>query len=1018
MMTDNPASSHNPSLHDQAVRAPSVYTIGPAHSFVDALARSLLDQYGDQPLALGAIQILLPNRRSARSLREAFLRNHGGRPMLLPRMLAIGDVDEDALDITAPASDLIDLRPAISDTDRLFYLTRLCLQIPENHGRPGSMAAALKLARDLARLIDSVHTERLDFSRLKELVPEKLAHHWQNTLKFLEVITDQWPRLLDHLGQCDPAERRNGLLAALTQKWQTHPPRGLVIAAGSTGSIPATADLLALVARLPKGCVILPGFDRSLDDDLWQALDPGHPQFLMKALLDHMRVSRHEVENWPLVKADQALESQRADRLLLINSALLPAKQVDRWNAISIDHQTAKKGLERIDCDGLSEEAGVIALLLREALDHPEKRAALVTPDRALARQVRAHLARWDIAIDDSAGDPAERSLSGSFLRLTLSFAADPGPINLLALLKHPLAAAGMKPSALRQLARRLDRHESREGSALRGPRPEASIDGMEKAAADAGVDEADLGLLNKIFALLRPLESVLHSPSLAVGDLLSCHLDVAQNLAQSHDQSGADRLWRGEAGEHLAQYLAKARAGIDCLGATRGKDYPAFFHALITDQMVRPRYGMHPRLAILGPIEARLHHVDLMILGGLNEGTWPANPGHDPWASRAMRKDFGLPDPDQRIGQSAHDLVQAMGAPHIILTRSGKVDGTPSVPSRWLSRLEALAPYLDGRKSPMVRLYQALDQPDKIEPIDAPRPMPPLSARPRSLSVTQVELWVRDPYALYARHILKLRPLEDLEAEPGALHKGTIWHQALDDYKRRAIPTWSRDEAYKALIECGKTAFGPLLERPSIWAFWWPRFQTMGRRFLEIEEERRDSHETIATEIRGEWPIHEGPWPFTLKARADRLDRERASGHIEIIDYKTGSPPQKRRIEAGFAPQLPLEGVMVNEGAFNGLLPCAVAGLSFWQLRGTRDPIEIKHVAGHDEQISASRAGFLSLLARFSKPHTPYLSNPRPANTGYGDYDHLARTAEWTRLPDLDDLPMDFNGHEPIKED
>jgi len=983
---------------------PSVTTIPPSVPFVDALAASLLERYGSDPLALSRVRVLLPNRRSLRSLRDALLRASGGQPILLPRLSPIGDVDEDAFAFSPGIGEGLTLPPAISETRRLFLLAKLVMRWKQNRGEAMPPAGALRLARELAGLIDSVHTEGLDFADLEDLVPEELASHWQITLEFLEIVSDQWPDILAAEGAIDPADRRNRLIRALIARWRAEPPETPVIAAGSTGSIPATADLLALVARLDRGTVILPGFDRDMDEETWEAIGPGHPQFLMRRLLDRMGVAREEVAAWPLEADSAARKDARAPRMEALTAALEPAATLGRRRPDPERPREAVRGLTRIDAPGPREEAGAIALAMREVLETPGKTAALITHDRRLARRVRAELVRWEIAVDDSAGDPAGQTAPGVFLRL-LARAAAAGfaPSALLALLKHPLAAGGGPPQAMRRLARAVDRQDSRaHGPLLRGPKPAPGIDALLAAAKGAGLPGKWYRRLEAVLELLRPLETVVGAEAeRSLRDLMDVHLRVAEALAASDTQSGGERLWRGPAGEALAETIADINAASAALPPIAGARYPGVFEALLESVRVRPPYGGHPRLAILGPIEARLHHADRMILGGLNEGSWPPATDHDPWMNRKMRADFGLPALERRIGQAAHDFLQAAGAPEVILTRAQKEAGTPSLESRWLSRLAVMAPKLPGGER-LLAIYDELDQPREIRPSPPPAPRPPVEKRPKTLSVTQVELWMRDPYALYARHVLGLEPLSALEADPAAPERGIAMHAALDAFMRRRSGRESREAALALLEECGKAAFGPLLERPAVWAFWWPRFQAVAARFLEIQAEREAEFETPGTEIFAELAI-EAAIPFTLRAKADRIDRCRADKSLEIVDYKTGTPPSKKRVEAGFAPQLPLEGWMAQEGAFTGLDPAAVRGLAFWQLRGTREPIGIQVIADPERHIRAAAQGLKRLIAQYAREETPYLSNPRPAFTGYGEYDHLARIREWQALPALE---------------
>ena len=667
---------------------PRVFTIPPGTPFVDALVAALLEERRDDPLVLTRYTLLLPTRRAVRSLREAFLRFSGGKALLLPRMTPIGDIDEDALGFSAEAQPLSDvdleIPPAIPELRRRLLLAELIRKID---GRPAEHA--VRLAAELGRLIDQAETERLGFDRLATLVPERYTAHWQITLEFLKIVTEHWPKVLEAEGAIDPAARRNRLLDAQAALWRSRPPADPVIAAGSTGSIPATAELLSVIALLPQGRVVLPGLDRHLDTDAWEALEPSHPQYGLKNLLNRIGIERRDVADWPgggILASDPA-------RAVLMSEAMRPAATTDAWRRLGTLPEGALDGLRRSACPTPREEAGVVALLMREALETPGRTAALVTPDRMLARRVAVELERWGIEVDDSAGNPLDVTPPGTFLRLLAETAAEAlAPLPLIALLKHPLAAGGMDPGYIRHQARRL------EIALLRGPRPAAGFDGLR--AALRYVEEPQRPDLARLIARLQDAMSefvaLLQSPALKIPQAVQAHVKCAEKLAASDSHDGEQRLWAGDAGEQAANFVAELNRAGSRFPALEGGAYPAFFGTLLAGHAVRPRHGRHPRLFIWGPLEARLQHTDHLLLGGLTDGAWPPEPAIDPWMSRPMRVTFGLPEPERRVGLSAHDFAQASAAPEVVLTRSLKVEGTPTVPARWLLRLDNLLRAVD----------------------------------------------------------------------------------------------------------------------------------------------------------------------------------------------------------------------------------------------------------------------------------------------------------------------------------
>ena len=968
----------------------NVFTIPSGLPFVDTLASGMLAEAKGDPLALAAAEVLLPNRRACRALREAFLRLSEGRPLLLPRMRTIEAVDEDELRLGS--DDPLDIPPAIPALERRLLLTRLVVAM--GGGRGGAVPSpeqAVRLADELADLLDAAQIERLSFDRLDGLVPDDYAEHWQKTLDFLRILTQAWPAILAERGVLDPQARLDRVIAAQTDAWRRNPPKHPVIAAGSTGSRPATAELLAVVAGLPKGKVVLPGLDTGLDDSGWDAVDGPHPQFGLKRLLAQLGIERHQVRPF------STTPDPCAERTRLLSEALRPASTCEAWRHLPPFAAGALARVTRLDAPGPREEAGAIALMLRGAMETEGRTAALVTPDRDLARRVAAELERWGLVIDDSAGQPLGLAEPGVFLRLVADMVAeDFAPHATLAALKHPLAAGGENSGAFRGMVRRLDRE------ALRGPRPAAGIAGLKAAAGDRLA-----AWLDRLEILAAPFTAAMAEQTAPLAELVRGHMEFAEALAADDALPGAARLWRGEAGAQLAAFAAELAEAAPVLGDIPTRAYPALFDALLSGRAVRSPWGNHPRLFLWGPMEARLQHADLMVLGGLNEGTWPPEAAADPWMSRHMRQAFGLPPLERRIGLSAHDFAQAFAAPQVVLTRAVRVDGTPTVPCRWLLRLEAVmrAANLSYPTDPedWVRWHARLDAPEERLSAERPAPCPPVDARPRRLSVTEIETWMRDPYAVYARHVLGLRALDPLDADPGAADYGSLVHRAIERFLREhpgALPA----DSEARLLAIGEDTFREVLSRPGLWAFWWPRFRSVARWVVAQERQRRPEIERTFCEVNGGLEIEAPAGPFLVHARADRID-VLADGTLGLIDYKTGALPKKKEVAAGYAPQLPLEAAIARHGGFDGVPPLAVSQLRFWRLKGGEDGGEESDV-GDDPGRLAKEAldGLAALVAVFDDENTPYEARPHPDMAPrYSDYLHLARVGEWSTAGDED---------------
>ena len=975
------------------------------------------DPAASDPLANARGLILLPTRRSARSLADAFLRASDGRPLLLPRIAALGGMDEVPLALTGA----VDLPPAVEPMQRLAALTRLILAARGTSGAPRTADRAWLLAGDLATLMDEAERAEIDLRRtLPDAVDSAHAAHWAEILKFLEIVTHAWPDWLADNGLMNPAARMVALLDAQARAWHDQPPDHPVLIAGTTAGIRAVARLLRVVAGMPDGQVVLPALDMEMDDDTWAALEPSHPQAGLADLLAGLGATRADVRPWPMATATVT------SRFSTLSAALLPAVALEAWRDPT---QVTLDGLSRLTPADQQEEAESIALILRDTLETPAARAALVTPDRDLAGRVAACLLRYGVVADDSAGESLADTPPAVFMRLLVrAIAEELAPVPLLALLKHPLAAAGLSPVACRTAARDL------EVICLRGPRPPRGIVGLRLAIDKAGQDErlkASQGgdvrfniMLDRLRDFLARLESCLE-PALRIDasvevspqQALAAVFEAAEGLAATTDQPGPARLWADEEGEALAERLSAVLAAIVLLPDQRRAVLPGLLDAVLQGATVRGRRALrgrggteHPRIHIWGLLEARLQSVDRIVLGGLAEGVWPPQPEPGPWLSRPMRTAVGLPSLEEAIGQSAHDFVSlACAAPEVVLSCPVRRDGAPAVPARWLFRLQI---FLEGKSQalpdhPASHWVRALDQPmGGAVPVSAPRPNPRINRRPRRMSVTEIETWLRDPYAIYARHILKLSALKPLDEATDAADYGMLVHQGmnmfLDEYGTRWPPNAAillRRAMDRALAEAGL--------RAALAAWWAPRLGRIADWVADIETRRRSENPplAIAAETSGAVDLSRPGGSFRLTGRADRIERRR-DGSIAILDYKTGSPPTQKDVDSGLAPQLLLEAAMVADGAFGPDVTGQATELQYWHLTGGFQPGEIRRLyrGNADAAIDATqsaRDGLNGLIDAFDAGQV-YRSQPHPDRAPrFSDYAQLARVAEWSAAGD-----------------
>ena len=1067
------------------MRDPRVFTIPTGIPFLPTLGEALLsgELTGGWPegATLADATIYLPTRRAGRALAAHLAARSGARALLLPRIVPLGDVDEDLFEPGGEGP------PPIPAGERRLILARLIQRWaaaigsepgPTRITAPDAAADAVALAGDLAALMDSLATEGVDWDALAGAVETDYSEYFATTLSFVRIAHEAWPRILDERGASDPAKRRHDALVAEAARLAADPPRGPIVAAGSTGSVPATAQLLGAIARLPHGAVVLPGLDTDLDDDAWRSIggtagatEPesgplwGHPQYMMRRLLGGpLGIERAAVR---ILGPALGPHAPAAARRRLLSEVMRPAESTERWSESPMERDIAasagSEGLALIEAADERGEALAIAIALRETLEDPARSAALVTPDRALARRVAVELRRWGIEAEDSAGTPLAEAPGGRLARLAAeAAAADFAALPLLALLAHPAVTLGWPRAEVERASAAL------EIGVLRGPPPAPGLAGIAAAlelrrrkrsrhdplpkqyltefdwkAAEDLIERLKTAFL--VFASPKPRHAEerpeaasrstpdggasFETPASraprddAVGSVRSgseigqtedlCNL---VGLAAPHAETllalvagdGDDRLSDRSYGEALSLLDELALMPRDAEVVGRFGDYPAFFTTLARERVIAPEArGGHRRVRILGLLEARLLEVDRVVLGALDESIWPPTAETDAFLNRPMRLALGLSPPERRIGQTAHDFAQALGTPDAILTHARKRDAKPTVPSRFLERLRAYAgPTAWGamreRGARYARLAGELDAVAMAAPAPRPAPKPGPERFPRSLSVTEVETLVRDPYAIFARHILRLSPLDPIAAAPSMAERGTILHAIVADF----VKQWdgAAPDPHALLLQIASDAFGPI-ERgyPELHALWWPEFQRIAPHLLAWERERRSLFDTRFVERDGrlEIPLAEGD-ALTIRARADRIETG-ADGSAAIVDFKSGGVPTDKVVAAGFSPQLTLEAAMLMAGGFRDV-PAAAAtpDLHYVKLGGRArlaaseigPPKDGRSVAA---VIDAHVAGLGTLARRFAVEGAGYVSRPYPQYaSAHSPYDHLARLAEW----------------------
>lgn len=955
--------------------APRIRAVPASASFLDVLAESMVAGLArkDDPFALADALVLLPNRRAARGLIDAFAKRLGGSA-LLPTIRPLGDphADDDP-DVWGADPIASEILPPIEKIERRMQLAALLRARSKAENGVDDPARAIALADELGKLLDSAATvDHVAWEKLPTLVDEiELARHWASSAAFLNIIAQFWPEHLKEQGRTDPAAHGAALRRALAQRWGTHPPKRPIVIAGSTGSQATTRELMRVVAQLPQGVVVLPGVDADLDDESWKLVADQHPQYALKGTLATLGIDRGAI---PAL----AVESQSGGaRRVLMREALAPAEKTADWlarlKAAGGDAfvQQGAAGLRLLEAATEDEEASAIALMLREQLEKPGGTAAVVTPDAGLARRIEAKLARWGIEAAVSHGSPLRETEAGRLIALLCELARDAGePVAFAALLKHPRVSTAADANALATL----------EHEALRGPRRYGSLSDLVALDALKGLDRAR-AIVDAAATALAPLIEVMTRREITLAAFADAMTAAAEQLTESE-------CWQGRDGEAAASLLREAIEHGAALGTMPAFTAPRVLMRLMDGREVAPaQSAADAPIAIWGLLEARLQRRELMILAGLNEGVWPAPPGEDPFLSRAMRFKLGLPSVDQRIGLAAHDFAQLANAPNVVMTRALRRDGSPTLASRWLWRLKTLVQGAHAKlesAGDYVAWAQALDKPAAIRPTLPPRPRPPADQRIKQISVTAVETLIRDPYAIYARRILKLEHLKPIGAPAGPAERGTAVHAAIESFGDGADAAELTQRLDEALAKHGIPPERRAAERE--------RLAISVAKLIEWFAERRARSATIFREVRGELMIDD----VKLTGVADRI--EIGPGHAALLDFKTGAPPSDKQVASGIAPQLLLEAAMLARGAFKETPRADVTELIYWRFGGADPtPRAVDLDDGPQQAAEKALAALRGLLQRYADPEQPFLSKPRVQFVKpYLEYDHLARRKEW----------------------
>ena len=1046
-----------------------VYTISPMVSFVDTLAKSIVtgringdcpDQ--ESPYFISSTTIYMPTKRSAEGLAGALKSQKKNKSLFLPKIVSIGDIT-DAENIFTVESSIEkifsekNLKREISPLIRRLILTKLInswarriesslsdkntdliptefrssLPIVEesSFSVAKTIGDALTLADSLGHLIDTLVIYKKTWQDVHALLPQELSDtYWGISKDFLQIAAEAWPAYCHKEGVIDAAERRDLIISTEADRLLKEFPQTPIIIAGTTGSMPSTSKLICAISKLPFGSVVLPGLDQNLDRESWEILSQdknryncaSHPQTILSKLIRQIGIDRDDIVE--LSEPNDTLKF----REVFLSECMRPHETTYLWSNIDRGQKNSEiseglKGVSYIEADNERDETLAISLMLRSALEIPGRTAALITPDRSLAKRVNSELIRWDIYSDDSAGTPLHKSPLGTLASLLVSALVDRfSPVSLLALLNHCEVRLGLTKEILRRgistidlaLSRRIIKSNDIDGirDAFNLLSEKGNEDLFGNPIRHLTLDDWNYAniVLKKLELIYEPFHKLNTSEVKYFFNLIEPSLNLI--LASPIDPYEVTKI---SGSTEMSELFTSIRSLPD-LGLTSSiGSFVTFFEQLMAGYTVPNHSASHTRVKILGLLEARLLHFDLIILGGLDEGIWPPETRSDPFLNRPWREELGIPTPERRIGQTAHDFISALGAREVVITRSLKRDGSPMIASRFIQRMIAVAGKetfkpLSDRGEAILNFARKLDEVESNQEVSRPEPIPPSHLLPKRLSVTEVELLRRDPYSIYAKHVLKLEYLEKIGYQIGSRERGNIFHLILSRFSEK-WPTTLPEDALNKFLMIGEEVLALYHYQLSLEPFWAARLRETGRWYLRWEELRRQLFTApLAVERRGTLLIQlPRGGDFTLSGQVDRIEFVE-KGKFNIVDFKTGKVPSQRQVRSGFSPQLTLEAAMLKRNAFNGLSGIRTHGLVYVKIGGNgggeEKPIrDIKDPFDADEVVERHFSEFIKLVDEHWNGSRPFYSRPHPQfTTDFGRYDHLARVQEWSlNIPD-----------------
>lgn len=941
----------------------NLFYLSAEQDFLLELTKGISTRFAD--IELSKITILLPTRRACQKLTEILIEQNS--KLILPKILPMGDIEEDEI----LPSDFIDdfdltIPQAFNPTDQLLLLSTLFNKL--------SCVESIDVAQGLSKLLSRLHKDEIALSKLANISFGDVPEHVNTLIEYLHILSSKWPSLDKKHNKIDFIQRRNLQINKRVELWKQHPPTYPVIAAGSSGSVKSTSRLLKTLANLPNGYVVLRGIDPNDGLNDLQNIDCYHPLFYLESFIKEVGADISMLKNWSNTASDTV-------RSKFLKEAMRSACTVDQWSALSPKQFQDLDNLTIIECQSQHEEAAVIALKLRETL-LTNKTIAVVSNDTDLLIKLRSLMEVWDIKLNDSHGILLTYTPQIAFLKLIIDVVHDFSLLNLLALFKHQYFCLNRDRSELLEIVYRL------EISYLRGVCSFTSLEELIKLVKNNAVSD----MLCSFEKIIKPLKT-----STNFSKTLHNHIIAAEQL------SGVQALWGDDAGSALSKALNEILTSSTNLQYQKSEDYWSILNKLLQNKKYYPYQDN--AIAILSSMESRLLHFDVVILAGLNEGSWPGNIAIDPWFNSNIAGDLGLVSEEHKIGLAAHDFYCLAHMSEVLLTRSNKIGGSPTTPSRWLIRLEALLKKVDKLKQVKQHKHklqywaEQLFLPKEYRDYIPQMPKPPFEFRPKEFSVTQVEKLMRDPYGFYAAKILKLKPLDPIDKDPDQRDFGNFIHLVIDEFNK-LFSGLDPDQYLSTLLALAQHNIKHISARPIIQRIWLPRFTEIAKWLVEFETIRRKSPTNkIHSEIKGKFIFDTKYGPATISAKADRVESD--NGLVTIMDFKTGIVPTNIDILTGHSPQLTLEALIAEQGDFADLntnQKLIVKELVYAQL-ASGSKLGNLSIVKHDisKLIEAAKRGIKQLAEIYLDENTAYIICPSHKHRpNYNEYEHLERIDEW----------------------